>query len=86
MRVNEVRHRNCARDILIEDLIDHYIHTELSEDVAYHSLATRIVYRTYLNKWIRPYWAETSIYSIRTIDVERWLRSLRRIDGELLAD
>ncbi len=86
MRVNEVRHRESARDILIEDLIDHYIHTELSEDAAYHSLATRIVYRTYLNKWIRPYWAQASIYSIRTIDVERWLRSLRRTDGELLAD
>jgi hypothetical protein len=36
MRVNEVRHRESARDILIEDLIDHYIHTELSEDAAYH--------------------------------------------------
>ena len=86
MRVNEVRHRDCARDILFEDLVDHYIHTELSEDATWHSLATRIVYRTYLNKWIRPYWAGNSIYSIRTIDVERWLRSLRRTDGDLLAD
>jgi integrase len=52
----------------------------------WHSLATRIVYQTYLNKWIRPYWAGSSIYSLRTIDVEGWLRSLRRTDGELLAD
>ena len=70
--MNEVRHRDCARDILFEDLVDHYIHTELSEDAVWHSLATRIVYRTYLNKWIRPYWAEASIHSIRTMEDCGW--------------
>ena len=86
MRVNEDRHRESGRDIAVEDLVDHYIHTELSEGGAWHSLATRIVYRAFLKRWVRPYWGETSIYSIRTIAVERWLRWLRRADGNLLAD
>jgi integrase len=33
-----------------------------------------------------PYWGKTSIYAIRTIAVERWLRWLRRTDGNLLAN
>ena len=86
MRVNEDRNRESGRDIAVEDLVDHYIHTELSESADWHSLATRIVYRAFLKRWVRPYWGETSIYSIRTIAVERWLRWLRRADGNLLAD
>jgi hypothetical protein len=71
MRVNEDRNRESGRDIAIEDLVDHYIHTELSEGAAWHSLATRIVYRSFLKRWVRPYWGETSIYSIRTLSILR---------------
>jgi integrase len=86
MRVNEDRNRELGRDILVEDLVDHYWHTELCDKAEWHSLATKIVYRAYLKRWIRPYWGKTSIYGIRTIAVERWLRWLRRTDGNLLAD
>jgi integrase len=86
MRVNEDRNRELGRDILVEDLVDHYWHTELCDKAEWHSLATKIVYRAYLKRWICPYWGKTSIYAIRTIAVERWLRWLRRSDGNLLAD
>jgi site-specific recombinase XerD len=86
MRVNEDRNRERGRDILVEDLVDHYWHTELCDEADWHALATKIVYRAYLKRWIRPYWGKTSIYGIRTIAVERWLRWLRRTDGNLLAD
>jgi integrase len=85
MRVNEDRNRELGRDILVEDLVDHYWHTELSDEADWHSLATKIVYRAYLKRWICPYWGKT-IYAIRTIAIERWLRWLRRTDGNLLAD
>ncbi len=86
MRVNEDRNREPRRDILVEDLVDHYRHTELSDEADWHSLATKIVYRAYLKRWIRPYWGKTSIYGIRTIAIERWLRDLRRVDDKLLAN
>jgi len=86
MRVNEERIRESRRNVLVADLVDHYIHTELSDDCDWHSLATRVVYRAFLKRWIRPHWGKVSIYSIRTIAVERWLRELRRADGTLLAN
>ena len=66
--------------------MDHYRHTELCDEADWHALATKIVYRAYLKRWICPYWGKTSIYAIRTIAVERWLRWLRRTDGNLLAN
>ena len=48
MRVNEDRNRELRRDILVEDLVDHYRHTELSDEANWHSLATKMVYRAYL--------------------------------------
>lgn len=62
------------------------IGTELCDEADWHSLATKIVYRAFLKRWICPYWGKTSIYAIRTIAVERWLRWLRRTDGNLLGD
>ena len=32
------------------------------------------------------HWGKTSIYAIRTIAIERWLRDLRRVDDKLLAN
>jgi len=84
--VNEDCNREFRRNIFVADLIDHYVHTELSEDADWHSLATRVVNRAFLKRWVRPCWGETSIYSIRTIAIERWLRGLRRADDKLLAD
>jgi hypothetical protein len=39
MQVNEDRNREPRRDILVEDLVDHYRHTELSDEADWHSLA-----------------------------------------------
>jgi integrase len=58
MRVNEDRNRELGRDILVEDLVDHYWHTEPCDEAGWHSLATKIVYRAYLKRWIRPYWGK----------------------------
>jgi integrase len=37
-------------------------------------------------RWIRPHWADMGIRDLRTVAVERWLKQLRRVDGERLAD
>lgn len=86
MQINEDRLRRPGHDILVADLVDHYVHTELSEKIGWHSHATRIVYRQYLTRWIRPHWGKVSIRSVRTIVVERWLRGLQRVDDTPLAN
>lgn len=86
IRINEDRLRHPGNDILVADLVDHYVQTELTEEIGWHSHATRIVYRQYLTRWIRPHWGNVSVRSIRTILVERWLRGLQRVDGTPLAN
>jgi hypothetical protein len=86
MRLNEDRNRELGYALLVEHLVDHYSQTELSDEAEWHSLATKIVYRAFLKRWISPHWGKTSIYAVRTVDVERWLRWLRRTDGNYLAD
>jgi integrase len=86
MQLNEDRLRQPGPDILVADLVDHYIETELSEEVGWHSHAARIVYRQFLARWIRPHWEKVSVRSVRTIAVEHWLRRLQRADGTPLAN
>jgi integrase len=86
MQINEDRLRQPGHDILVAELVDHYIQTELYEGIGWHSHATRLVYRQFLTRWIRPNWGKVSIWSVRTIAVERWLRGLQRGDGAPLAN
>ena len=86
MRINQDRLRQPGHDILVADLVDHYLLMEFSEEVGWHSHATRIVYRQFLTRWIRPHWGKVNICSVRTIAVERWLRGLQRADGTPLAN
>ena len=84
--INRDRNRQRQQRILIADLVDHYIYTELSDRAVWHSHATRVVYRDFLNRWIRPRWADLEIRDVRTVEVERWIRHLRRSDGGSLSD
>jgi integrase len=86
MQINEDRLRQPGHDILVAELVDHYIRTELSEGIGWHSHATRLVYRQFLARWIRSHWGKVSIRSVRTIAAERWLRGLLRADGTPLAN
>ena len=76
MQVNADRNRQPVHPLLIADLIDHYIQTELSPTADWHSHATRIVYRYFMKKWIQPHWGKTDIAAMRTIAVQNWLRGL----------
>jgi integrase len=86
MQVNEDRNRQPGHLILVEDLVDHYVQTELSGEAHWHSHATRTVYQEFLRRWIRPNWGKVNVRSVRTIAVEHWLRRLQRADGNPLAD
>lgn len=83
--INRDRNRQREQFILVGDLVDHYVLTELSDGADWHSHATRVVYREFLKRWIRPHWAEVDIRDVRTVAVEHWLRQLHRRDGDPLA-
>jgi hypothetical protein len=80
MRINEGRMRLPQQWVYANDLIDHYLNTELAAD--WHSHATRLVYREFLIRWTKPCWGSFNIRAVRTVAVESWLRRLRRRDGE----
>jgi integrase len=86
MSINQNRNRQREQSIVVADLVDHYIQTELSDEADWHSHATRIVYSQFLKRWIRPHWGCVGIRDVRTVAVERWLKQLCRVDGERLAD
>jgi hypothetical protein len=72
MQLNDARNRLPQQSILVGDLIDHYLNTELA--ASWHSHATRFIYREFLIRWIRPNWGAFNIREVRTIAVESWLR------------
>jgi hypothetical protein len=86
MQINEDRLRQPEQLVLVGDLVDHYMQTELCDETTWHSHATRIVYREFLTRWIRPHWGRVNIRSVRTVAVEHWLRLLQRRNGNPLAN
>src|SRR5207253_5295434 len=74
------------QSILVADLIDHYLKTELAPETDWRSYATRTIYREFLIKWIKPRWGSTNIREVRPVAVESWLRLLKRKDSQDLAN
>ena len=64
MQVNADRNRRPVHPLLIADVIDHYVRTELSPNADWHSHATRIAYRYFMKKWIQPHWGKMSLARI----------------------
>jgi integrase len=87
MSINEARNRQREQAITVGDLVDHYGETELAGDPGKggKSHATRIVYKDFLARWVRPAWGGLNIRAVRTIAVEQWLGQLVRRDGSPMA-
>jgi integrase len=85
--VNEARNRQREQAVTVADLVDHYSRTELASDPGDggKSHATRIVYKDFLSRWVRPAWGSLNIRAVRTIAVEQWLRRLVCRDGSPMA-
>lgn len=84
--VNDACHRQFHKSVLVGDVVDHYIKTELRERSEWYAEATKMIYRDFLRIWIRPHWAMIDIRDVRTVAVENWLRQLRRKDGKPLSN
>ncbi|WP_419806169.1 hypothetical protein [Terriglobus sp.] len=86
MRLNADLLRHSYKPILISDLLDHYIATNLLADAGWHSASSRMNYDYFFRKWIRPQWGTMTIRSVRTLAVEHWLRNLRNAKGDPMAN
>ena len=64
MSINQDRNRQREQAIVVADLVDHYIETELSDEADWHSHATRIVYGEFLKRWVRPYWSDVDFSTL----------------------
>ena len=60
----------------VAQLCDHFEQRELARENTWRSHATKIVYKAYLSRWIRPHWQKYDLAEVRTIQVESWLRRL----------
>ena len=74
--INSRNFRLKARFMTIAQLADHYRQRELTPENHWKSYSTRMSYDGYLRKWIVPRWGNYTLSSIRTIEVESWLRHL----------
>ena len=54
LNINKDIHRTGIKRILLGDLIDHYVDTRLLAADSSYAEATKIVYRQFLEVWIRP--------------------------------
>jgi integrase len=86
MELNNDLYRRRLKPMSVADLIDHYTQTDLSIEAGWHSVATRTVYRYFLDKWIRPRRGTSALRSVRTLAVEHWLRTLKNEGDDSLAD
>ena len=56
----------------VEQLITHYKEMELPNKA--HT--TRAVYESYIRNWVVPHWGFRSLWEVKTVGVEQWLRGL----------
>jgi len=64
----------------MRELIAHYCMTELPEEDDPEGLAfsTKDNARCYFRKWIEPHWAEYALADVKAVNVEAWLKKLKR--------
>lgn len=84
--INVEAPRTAGKAITVGELISHYQEKELAldqsepveDDEHEKAYATKQIYRTVLERWIRPRWGHLRIEEVRTVAVEEWLRGLMK--------
>lgn len=73
---NQCQHTNLKRATM-STLWKHYS----AEELPLKALSTQDSYTEYAKNWILPRWGEVLLAQIKTVEVERWLRSTDVADG-----
>ena len=64
-------------------LVEHYKNTELAEpedEESGKAHSTRSRLNSLLNRWVLPRWGKENIGAIKTVAVEKWLRTLLKTE------
>ncbi len=72
---------HIAAPTTVSELLVHYIRHELPRK----ALSTAEGYRIYFRRYIEPKWGSHPLITVRAVEVERWLESLRDRKGAPLA-
>jgi len=73
---NSCAHRSLCRTT-VNRLWEHYS----QEELLLKALSTQDAYIIYANNWIIPRWGNLALEEVKTVEVERWLRSTDVTDG-----
>jgi integrase len=76
LEINTDSRSTSSGAMTVAQLCDHFEQRELARENTWRSHATKIVYKAYLSRWIRPHWQKHQLAEVRTIHVESWLRGL----------
>jgi integrase len=82
--INEEQPEPDGRPVTVGALITHFKQHELGpiesgEEEEGRSYATRITYSEILDAYVLPKWGEFELRKVRTTQVEKWLRKLKRV-------
>lgn len=77
LTINSQSQRNGADRMTMQTLWEHYT----SEELPSKDFSTQDAYIQYATKWILPRWGRLSLRSVKTVDVERWLREAAVSNG-----
>lgn len=77
LTINTQSERNKLQKTTVDVLWAHYIREEL----CLKELSTQDAYTEYAKNWIRPRWGSSLLNEVKTVEVERWLRTAPKADG-----
>ena len=77
LTINHQSQRNGASQMTVQSLWEHYSREELP----FKDFSTQDAYSSYARNWILPRWGQMLLRTIRTVEVERWLREATGSNG-----
>ena len=76
--INATDIRMAGTSITVAQLADHFQQRELGCSNGRISYSTKKAYQGYLGKWIVPRWGDYILPNIKAVEVELWLKHLKR--------
>jgi len=88
LEINQQTPQQIIKSISLETLVNHYRQHELPDmfnktksgpdaaDEDRKSYATQVTYEGYLNRWILPRWGACRLTDVKSVEVEKWLKTL----------
>jgi integrase len=81
IHVNKETPQAVLEPLTSEQLITHYVESELSEGDRTKAHSTKATYKCYLANWILPRWRSFKLSEVKTVGVEEWLGKLSLAPG-----